>query len=62
MPDGDGYRTHAEIAQDTEDVITVEEALQAVDTGSAGHWPTVAKVLAEEVHWLRAERENGPWH
>lgn len=31
----------------------VEEALAAVDSGSAGHWPTVAGYLADEVRRLR---------
>lgn len=32
----------------------VELALQAVDAGDAGHWPTVAGYLADEVRRLRA--------
>ena len=32
----------------------VETALAAADSGSAGHWPTVAGYLADEVRRLRA--------
>lgn len=31
----------------------VEQALHAADGGSAGHWPTVAGILADEVRRLR---------
>lgn len=32
----------------------VEDALAAADSGRAGHWPTVAAYLADEVRRLRA--------
>ena len=35
----------------------VETALAAADSGNAGHWPTVARYLADEVRRLRAELE-----
>ena len=37
-----------------EELGFVEVALQAVDGGNAGHWPTVAGYLADEVRRLRA--------
>ena len=39
----------------TEEERLVEEALHCADTGQAGHWPTAAGVLADEVRRLRAE-------
>lgn len=36
----------------------VEEALYCVDHGSAGHWPTVAGYLADQVRWQAAEIEH----
>lgn len=38
----------------SEDEQFVEEALACVDAGNAGHWPTVAGYLANEVRRLRA--------
>lgn len=38
----------------TEDQRLVAEAMYAVDAKSAGHWPTVANVLADEVDRLTA--------
>ena len=40
-----------------EEAEFVETALYAVDSGSAGHWPTVAGYLADEVRRLRAQVE-----
>lgn len=39
-----------QIAQDAQ---FVEEALHCADSGEAGHWPTVAGYLADEVRRLR---------
>jgi hypothetical protein len=41
------------ITPEGEEAQFVEEALAAVDAGSAGHWPTVAGYLADEVRRLR---------
>lgn len=41
--------------QDPEEVDHVLQALHAADSGSAGHWPTVAGVLADEVRRLREQ-------
>lgn len=38
-----------------EDKENVEQALRAADSGKAGHWPTVAGILADEVRRLRTE-------
>lgn len=42
----------------TEDRRLVAEALHCADTGSAGHWPTVAGILAAEVRDLRDELDE----
>lgn len=40
----------------------VEYALYAARTGSAGHWPTVAGVLVDEIDRLRAELRDSAKH
>lgn len=39
---------------DVDETEFVEMALRCADTGSAGHWPTAAGYLADEVRNLRA--------
>lgn len=39
----------------TEDQMLVEDAMAAAASGSAGHWPTVAGYLHDEVLRLRAQ-------
>lgn len=39
----------------TEEQEFVEMALRCADTGTAGHWPTAAGYLADEVRRLRVE-------
>ena len=36
------------------EVENVEKALACADSGDAGHWPTAAGILADEVRRLRA--------
>lgn len=38
-----------------EEAELVEQALKCAETGNAGHWPTAAGFLADEVYRLRAE-------
>lgn len=40
--------------RDDESARLVTEALYCADSGEAGHWPTVAGLLADEVYRLRA--------
>ena len=40
--------------EDKEEIDLVEMVLHCVEVGSAGHWKTVAGILAEEVKELRA--------
>lgn len=39
----------------SEEAELVEQALRCAETGDAGHWPTAAGFLAEEIYRLRAE-------
>jgi hypothetical protein len=51
--------TPAEAAEGRQNV---EEALRAADAGNAGHWETVATILAAEVRRLRLEGHvHAPW-
>lgn len=57
----DRWRDTARSASpDDEDARMVEEALHCAETGNAGHWPTAAAFLAQEIYRLRAAPSVAP--